>query len=192
MSTIGYGDIYPSTPQAKLVAIIYLPLAVIALADAITDVQMIGTRRAIRETDFGQTADECLLRDAVRDVAQGAPANVEPVLTEAEFLIDQLLANELVDEAAVVAIKRQFAHLTRRAHRAAAYRPVPVLPAVSPHVPVSPPICLGVRGGGTCTLVHVYVHAHVCVSPLSSLSPPTVLPLSLSLSLSLSPSHPPP
>ena len=30
------------------------------------------------------------------------------VLTEAEFLVDQLLANELVDEAAVVAIQRQF------------------------------------------------------------------------------------
>jgi len=111
MSTIGYGDISPSTDTAKCIAIVYLPLAVIALADAISDIQMIGTRRSIRETDFGQTADECLLRDSVRD---GAPANIEPVLTEAEFLIDQLLANELVDEAAVVAVRRQFKHLTRR------------------------------------------------------------------------------
>ena len=39
---------------------------------------------------------------------------MEPVLSEAEFLIDQMTANELVDSAAVVAIRRQFMHITRR------------------------------------------------------------------------------
>ena len=71
---------------------------------------MIGTRRGIRETDFGQTLDECLLRDAVRE----GESNFAPVLSEAEFLIDQLAANKLVDSAAVIVIQRQFRHLTRR------------------------------------------------------------------------------
>lgn len=110
MTTIGYGDICPSTATAKLLAAFYLPIAVIALADAISDVTMIGKRRAIRETDFGLLVDECLLRDAVRD----GDANFSPVLSEAEFLTDQLIANELVDEAAVTVIKRQFRHLTRK------------------------------------------------------------------------------
>ena len=111
MTTIGYGDVTPSTDHAKLLAILYLPLAVIALADAVADVQMIAVRRGIRETDFGELIDECMLRDAVRDPK--APST-EPVLTQSEFLIDQLLANDLVDSAAVSAILRQFKHLTRR------------------------------------------------------------------------------
>ena len=111
MTTIGYGDITPSSHNAKLLAILYLPLAVIALADAVSDVQMIGLRRSIRETDFSKVADECLLRDALRD---DGPPNVEPVLNEAEFLVDQLIANELVDEEAVKVINKQFQYLTRK------------------------------------------------------------------------------
>ena len=120
MTTIGYGDIMPSTTIAKLIANIYLPMGVLALADAVADVQvssplpllslptahgmssstltscnirgmcaraqMIALRRSIRETDFGKLADECLLRDAVR----GDEPKVDSVLTEAEFLVDQL------------------------------------------------------------------------------------------------------
>ena len=88
MSTIGYGDISPSTDLGKAVAICYLPLAVIALADAVSDVQMIGTRRTIRETDFSKLIDECLLRDAIRE--DPTQPNIEPVLTEGEFLVDQV------------------------------------------------------------------------------------------------------
>ena len=110
MTTIGYGDICPRSGMAKMLAVIYLPMAVIALADAISDVGMIGRRRSIRETDFGMRVDECLLRDAVRD----GECNVHPKLSEAEFLTDQLIANKLVDEEAVLVLKRQFKYLTRR------------------------------------------------------------------------------
>ena len=76
MSTIGYGDISPSTNTAKLLAVLYLPMAVIALADFVQDVQLISTRREIRETDFAKVADECLLRDALRE---DGPPNVSPL-----------------------------------------------------------------------------------------------------------------
>lgn len=117
--TVGYGDIYPATEATQWFAIVYLPFAVIALADAVADVGMIGLRRSIRETDYGKVADESLLRDAVRtlpeegDEAETAEPNFQPCLTEAEFVLDQLLANGLVDTEAVTCIQRQFAHLTR-------------------------------------------------------------------------------
>lgn len=44
MTTIGYGDITPSTDDARALATIYLPFAVIALADALSDLQMITVR----------------------------------------------------------------------------------------------------------------------------------------------------
>ena len=110
MTTIGYGDIHPVTPTAKLISNIYLPIGVLALADAVSDVQMIALRRSIRETDFAKLADECMLRDAVR----GDQPNNNSVLTEAEFLVDQLTNYGLVDSAAVMVITRQFKHLTRR------------------------------------------------------------------------------
>lgn len=114
MTTIGYGDISPQTPFAKALAIAYLPMAVIALADAVSDLQMIGTQRSIRETDFPKLADECLIRDALREDPR--KPNVNPVLTEAEFLVDQLLANGLVDKEAITVINKQFQAMTSRAN----------------------------------------------------------------------------
>lgn len=116
MTTIGYGDLVPHSELAKLLATLYIPLAVIALADAVADIQMIDKRRAINETDFGKLADECLLRDAVRNTTLDGTTVIEPVLTEAEFLVDQLIENGLVDPDAVTAIRRQFAYLTRNAN----------------------------------------------------------------------------
>lgn len=118
---MGYGDIYPESATARWFGIVYLPFAVIALADAVADFGMIGIRRMIRETDYGKVSDESLLRDAVRateehDPAEGSepPApNFQPELTEAEFVLDQLIANGLVDTEAVQVIKKQFSHLTR-------------------------------------------------------------------------------
>jgi len=112
MTTIGYGDITPQTQIARYFAIAYLPMAVIALADAVADLQMIGTQRSIRETDFPKLADECLLRDGLREDPKNP--NYTPVLTEAEFLVDQLLANGLVDSEAITVINKQFQAMTAR------------------------------------------------------------------------------
>jgi voltage-gated potassium channel Kch len=116
MTTIGYGDITPQSDFARLLAVIYIPVAVLTLADSVADLQMITKRRNIRETDFGARCDECLLRDAVRETAESrAPPTLDPVLTETEFLVDQLISRGLVDEEAVFAIRKHFTHITRKA-----------------------------------------------------------------------------
>ena len=139
MTTIGYGDITPKTPIAKAVTSMFVPMGVLALSQSISDVHVIKRNRTIFETDYGKLADECLLRDAIR----GDLPRVHAVLTETEFLVDQLktcararlcparparpcasicepkalpfaVADGLVDPAAVAAITKQFKHLTRR------------------------------------------------------------------------------
>lgn len=117
MTTIGYGDIHPVSPRAHLIITAYLPLAVIALADCLSELSMISVHKTIRETDYAKIADECLLRDALRGLSAkdaASAANLEPELTEAEFLVDTLTAHGLVDPAAVIAISKQFRRLTRR------------------------------------------------------------------------------
>jgi hypothetical protein len=86
-------------------AIIYLPLAVTALADALKEVNNIATRRAIRETDYLARVDALLLEEA-----RGDP---DETLTEAEFLISVLKSHGLVDEPTLTAIRHQFFNLTR-------------------------------------------------------------------------------
>lgn len=51
MTTIGYGDITPTTVWAKVATLFYLPLAITSLAQGISEVSMINLRRKIRETD---------------------------------------------------------------------------------------------------------------------------------------------
>ena len=45
---------------------VYLPLGVTALADALADIAAVRTRRQIREGDYAAVADELLAREAVR------------------------------------------------------------------------------------------------------------------------------
>ena len=110
MSTIGYGDLGPTTNLGKLCAVVYLPLGVTALADALADIAAISTRRKIREADYAAVADELLAREAVRH-----GRNPDETLTEAEFLAAALMSNDLVDRETLNAIRRQYRHVVRRA-----------------------------------------------------------------------------
>ncbi len=67
MSTVGYGDLTPTNAVGKVAAVLYLPLAVSALADAISDAGLIKLRRRIRETDYAADADVLLMREAARE-----------------------------------------------------------------------------------------------------------------------------
>ena len=60
--------------------------------------------------------DECLLRDALRGLSPGCadPPELDPMLTEAEFLVDTLISHDLVDPAAIMVITRHFRQLTHR------------------------------------------------------------------------------
>tara|TARA_B110001452_G_scaffold59542_1_gene46348 strand:+ start:221 stop:562 length:342 start_codon:yes stop_codon:yes gene_type:complete len=73
------------------VGIIYLPLAVTALADSVSEFSRIGVRKHIRSTDYVAKVDQLLL-----DEAKGNP---NETLTEAEFLISVLKSHDIVDDA---------------------------------------------------------------------------------------------
>ena len=108
MSTVGFGDLTPTNAVGKVAAVLYLPLAVSALADAISDAGLIKLRRRIRETDYAADADVLLMREAARE------NDAHETLTEAEFLISVLLEHEIVDETTLSAIRQQFRHICRR------------------------------------------------------------------------------
>jgi len=108
MTTIGYGDISGHSAIERLFLIVYLPLAVAALADTLGVVSKIGTARDLIETDFAKRADELLLGEA-----GGEDPNPDETLTEAELLISVLKDKSLVDDLTVNAIRLQFAHITR-------------------------------------------------------------------------------
>ena len=107
MATIGYGDIAPSNSVAsQIFAVVFLPLAVTALAQSLQEVSLIMRRRLIRETDLKLVADQILIEEAKGDPNE--------TLTEAEFLISVLVKQELVDSDTLLAIRRQFFHLTNK------------------------------------------------------------------------------
>ena len=106
---IGYGDYSPSTVLGKVLVMLYLPLAVAALAQALSDVQAISLRRAIRETDYGdRLAAEFLKTECSR--ADGDP---DESITEGEFLVYVLVRRGIVDEQTIAAVRRQFRELVR-------------------------------------------------------------------------------
>jgi hypothetical protein len=95
MTTIGYGDISGHSAIERLFLIVYLPLAVAALADTLGVVSKISTARDLIETDFAKRADELLLGEA-----GGEDPNPDETLTEAEFLISVLKSKRLVRRGA--------------------------------------------------------------------------------------------
>jgi len=108
MTTIGYGDIAATTFYGKIVLCLYLPTAVAALAEAISELGVLSTAKDLMETNFAEQADTLLLGEA-----GGTHPNPEETLTEAEFLISVLKDKEIVDDMTVKTIRQQFAHIVR-------------------------------------------------------------------------------
>ena len=52
MTTIGYGDLAPTSAVGRILIMLYLPMAVASLAQALSDISAINVRRAIRETNY--------------------------------------------------------------------------------------------------------------------------------------------
>ena len=114
MTTIGFGDIAPTSAQGRLAVVLFLPPAVTAMADAVSEVARIATRRRIREAAYAEMSDRVLLEEAKRT---GDP---NQTLSESGFLIKVMRDHGLVNDAAVAAIHQQFAHVCRHAPRARA------------------------------------------------------------------------
>ena len=103
MTTIGYGDV--NFIDHKWVGMFFLPLAVTALADAVGEIAKISVCKKIQQTDYTAKVDQLLLEEA--------KGNPHETLTEAEFLISVLKSEALVDDATLLAIRLQFAKITR-------------------------------------------------------------------------------
>ena len=109
MSTIGFGDASPQGVTGKLLAVVYLPVAVLVLADAVAAASRVAVQRQILETPY-ETRTEALLR---QEAARTGDA--DETLTEAEFLISVLTEYSLVDAETINSIRQQFKYVVRYA-----------------------------------------------------------------------------
>uniref|UniRef100_A0A7S3F162 Potassium channel domain-containing protein n=1 Tax=Haptolina ericina TaxID=156174 RepID=A0A7S3F162_9EUKA len=106
MTTIGFGDLTPNeTWYSKAASIIYLPLAVTALAQSFAEIRRLSKSALIRSAKYESVIDELLL-----SVTRG---DARETLTEDEFLVAVLKAYDLVDEVTLVTIRQQFSRLVR-------------------------------------------------------------------------------
>ena len=108
MTTVGYGDLAPKSAVGRALMMIYLPLSVAALGQGLSDVAAITTRRAIRETDYGEKlASDFLKAECLR------ARDWDESVTEGEFLVAVLQRRGIVDDLTIAAVRRQFRELVR-------------------------------------------------------------------------------
>lgn len=113
MSTIGYGDMSPSSAPDKIAMMAFLPLATSALSKMLADFDRIAMNRRIREAD--NTTSESLSTMLLEEMASQEAGDDVTRISEAEFLIQCLRKNELVDETTIAAIRRQYKHVMSKA-----------------------------------------------------------------------------
>lgn len=93
MTTIGYGDLVPITAGGKLAVTAFLPMAVTALAHALSQLSHAATAEAIHRADWAGRAEALLFGAAV------ARGDARTTLSEADFLREVLSHHGLLDEA---------------------------------------------------------------------------------------------
>lgn len=113
MSTIGYGDMSPSSAFDKIAMMVFLPLATSALSKMLADFDRIAMNRRIREAD--NTTSETLSTMLLEEVTSQEAGDDVTQISEAEFLIQCLRKNDLVDETTIAAIRRQYKHVMSKA-----------------------------------------------------------------------------
>ena len=113
MTTIGLGDASPHSVTGKLLAVFYLPVAVLVLADAVKAASRVAVQRQILESPYETRSEALLLQEAART------GRVDETLTEAEFLISVLTDYSLVDAETINSIRQQFKYVVRYAESGA-------------------------------------------------------------------------
>ena len=72
------------TTHGRAIVSAYLPLSVVVLADALSDISMIGVRKAIRETDYMRIIDEC---EKGRKAHQGSQLTTQASLVHRRCIV---------------------------------------------------------------------------------------------------------
>jgi len=106
MTTVGYGDILPTTAIDKVVAIGFMPLAAASLAASIGRFEKLAEQTRIHYTNF-----RLKLGDMLRDQAKQEETTT-PTLTRERFVLETLIDFDLVEKATVDELCRRFDALT--------------------------------------------------------------------------------
>ena len=103
MTTIGYGDMVPITAVGKLAVTAFLPMAVAALAHALSQLSHAATAEAIQRADWAGRAEALLFEAAV------ARGDARTTISEADFMRAVLSHHGLLDEATARILTDAFA-----------------------------------------------------------------------------------
>lgn len=100
MTTVGFGDVVPTSWQSKLALIVLMPLTTASLATSFKDASKIATRAAIRDANFRLNVKSMLLREA-----GGRP---QTQLSKEAFVLAVLKEYDLVDMRTLITIEDEF------------------------------------------------------------------------------------
>jgi hypothetical protein len=129
-TTVGYGDIVPTSLRTEIFGLMYLWFACGTFAAAVEHCYKANTRRFARSFDIKYFADQLLLQETCWDSSDPASPQKPYVfarkaddgggLSEAEFILAVLNGHELIDVPTLVSIRKQFAQLVAISERQAA------------------------------------------------------------------------
>ncbi|KAJ8607931.1 hypothetical protein CTAYLR_009106 [Chrysophaeum taylorii] len=104
VTTVGYGDLHPTSNRQKLFFCTASLVLVVVVANTISEILVVRTRRKVREGRFALPDLEELMLQKV----YSAPEISAPELTESDYIVDALLKGKLVDSEVLLAIRRIF------------------------------------------------------------------------------------
>jgi hypothetical protein len=102
MTTVGYGDLLPSTIVEKLYAMAFMPLAATTLAATVERVEKLNAAERIHRTNFKLVADAMLREDGVMR------QTLHPQLSEEAFILRVLVERHMVEEHTLRELKGRY------------------------------------------------------------------------------------